>query len=343
MVYSRLARRLRARGFNRFGDYLALARARRRRGVGSLRQLADHQPDLVLPRGAPLRRSWPTTCARANAAAVPHLVLRRLDRRGALLAGDHRLRGVLALTPPVRIVASDIDTNVLATAAARRLPGRPRREADARAAAPLLPAGHRRQAGKVRVRPELQKLIDFTPLNLLDARWAVQGDRSTSMFCRNVMIYFDKPTQYADPRSICAAAAARRPAVRRPLRELLPCRRPVPAARQDRLRARLRRAARLPPQSCLPTRRFARTRRAEPATSTGSFEIDAVKVLPGEYYVTTQDMLIVTVLGSCVAACIRDRASRHRRHEPLHAARRRLERGTPASSRRATAPTRWKC
>jgi chemotaxis protein CheD len=37
-----------------------------------------------------------------------------------------------------------------------------------------------------------------------------------------------------------------------------------------------------------------------------NFERDAAKVLPGEYYVTDRDMLIVTVLGSCVAACIRD-------------------------------------
>ncbi|GLR14966.1 putative chemoreceptor glutamine deamidase CheD 1 [Chitinimonas prasina] len=36
------------------------------------------------------------------------------------------------------------------------------------------------------------------------------------------------------------------------------------------------------------------------------FEIDAVKILPGEYYATARDMLIVTVLGSCVSACIRD-------------------------------------
>ena len=39
------------------------------------------------------------------------------------------------------------------------------------------------------------------------------------------------------------------------------------------------------------------------------FNIDAVKILPGEYYATTRPMLIVTVLGSCVAACIRDRVS----------------------------------
>ena len=36
------------------------------------------------------------------------------------------------------------------------------------------------------------------------------------------------------------------------------------------------------------------------------FKHDAVKVLPGEYYVTTADMMIMTVLGSCIAACIWD-------------------------------------
>src|SRR5919107_5888469 len=40
-----------------------------------------------------------------------------------------------------------------------------------------------------------------------------------------------------------------------------------------------------------------------------TFDCDAAKILPGEYYYTCKDMLIVTVLGSCVAACIRDRVS----------------------------------
>ena len=38
-----------------------------------------------------------------------------------------------------------------------------------------------------------------------------------------------------------------------------------------------------------------------------TFDCDAAKILPGEYYFTQKDMLIVTVLGSCVSACIRDR------------------------------------
>ena len=37
-----------------------------------------------------------------------------------------------------------------------------------------------------------------------------------------------------------------------------------------------------------------------------NFKHDAVKVLPGEYFVTGDDMLIMTVLGSCIAACIWD-------------------------------------
>lgn len=37
-----------------------------------------------------------------------------------------------------------------------------------------------------------------------------------------------------------------------------------------------------------------------------TFDRHAVKVLPGEFYVTDRDMVLVTTLGSCVAACIRD-------------------------------------
>jgi chemotaxis protein CheD len=39
------------------------------------------------------------------------------------------------------------------------------------------------------------------------------------------------------------------------------------------------------------------------------FECEAVKILPGEYFVTPRDILIVTVLGSCVSVCLRDRQS----------------------------------
>ena len=40
------------------------------------------------------------------------------------------------------------------------------------------------------------------------------------------------------------------------------------------------------------------------------FKSDAVKVLPGEYYVDDEDLLIMTTLGSCIAACLWDRHAR---------------------------------
>lgn len=40
-----------------------------------------------------------------------------------------------------------------------------------------------------------------------------------------------------------------------------------------------------------------------------TFNMEASKIVPGEYYVTRRDMVLVTVLGSCVAACIRDKTN----------------------------------
>lgn len=40
------------------------------------------------------------------------------------------------------------------------------------------------------------------------------------------------------------------------------------------------------------------------------FKNDAVKILPGEYFVDTEDILIMTTLGSCIAACLWDRNAR---------------------------------
>lgn len=40
-----------------------------------------------------------------------------------------------------------------------------------------------------------------------------------------------------------------------------------------------------------------------------SHKLPAAKLLPGEYFVTSEDMVLVTVLGSCVSACIRDAAN----------------------------------
>ena len=66
---------------------------------------------------------------------------------------------------------------------------------------------------------------------------------------------------------------------------------------------------------------------------------DAVKVLPGEYFVHDEDMLIMTTLGSCIAACLWDRERRigGMNHFMLP------EGGQVRAIRAATAPTRWSC
>ncbi|MBX4145357.1 chemotaxis protein CheR, partial [Ralstonia pickettii] len=50
------------------------------------------------------------------------------------------------------------------------------------------------QAGRVKVRPELRAMIRFEQLNLTDADYGI-AKPFDAIFCRNVMIYFDKPTQ----------------------------------------------------------------------------------------------------------------------------------------------------
>jgi chemotaxis protein methyltransferase CheR len=92
-----------------------------------------------------------------------------------------------------RIVASDIDTNVLVTA------GRGVYAADARGLSPqrlrsYFMKGTGANAGRIRVKPELTKLIEFRAFNLMQARYAFP-EPFDYVFCRNVMIYFDAPTQ----------------------------------------------------------------------------------------------------------------------------------------------------
>jgi chemotaxis protein methyltransferase CheR len=50
------------------------------------------------------------------------------------------------------------------------------------------------QSGYARVRPELRALVAFEQLNLLDGTWRIP-DGLAAIFCRNVLIYFDRPTQ----------------------------------------------------------------------------------------------------------------------------------------------------
>lgn len=94
----------------------------------------------------------------------------------------------------VKILASDIDTDILARAAA----GVYAVEQVGPIPKPLLARyflrGSAGQAGLVRVRPELQAMIRFRRINFLDEPWPIRTSFDV-IFCRNVLIYFDRPTQ----------------------------------------------------------------------------------------------------------------------------------------------------
>ena len=95
----------------------------------------------------------------------------------------------------IQILATDLDTAVLNTASRGVYPlARVESLADEWKRLGFL-RGKGPNQDMVRIRPELRKLITFTQMNLLDAQWPLEGGPFQAIFCRNVMIYFDKPTQ----------------------------------------------------------------------------------------------------------------------------------------------------
>lgn len=195
MVYSRLARRLRALGYTTFQQYLAHLEtndeAEWETFVNSLTTNLTsffreaHHFDILIKhlQQAPARplRIW---CSAASTGEEPYsLAITACEAFGSA-------------TPPVTIIASDIDTNVLATAAKGVYPLERVNKMSPERLRRFFLNGTGAQSGLVRVRPELQKLLSFTRINLLDAKLPIHGPFD-ALFCRNVMIYFDKPTQYA--------------------------------------------------------------------------------------------------------------------------------------------------
>lgn len=194
LVYSRLARRLRATGAKTFAEYLdrlqrgdkteweAFANSLTTNLTSFFREahhfpvLAEHlrKPDKTHPVVL-----WCSACSTGEEAYS--MAMTAVDAFGSF---DH----------PVRIIASDLDTKVLQTARA----GRYKLESVARISAQQIDKffvrGKGEDAGFVQVRPELQKMISFQRINLLDATWPIR-EQLDAIFCRNVMIYFDKDTQ----------------------------------------------------------------------------------------------------------------------------------------------------
>lgn len=197
MVYSRLARRLRATGIQSFTNYLDDLEAGRMdrewesftnaltTNLTSFFREAHHFP-LLLDHLVALRKkdTRPLTiwCSAASTGEEPYSI--------AMTACE----AFNTLTPPVHIVATDIDTNVLSTASNGVYPMERLEKTTPERLRRFFLKGKGAHEGMARVRPELRNLVTFKQLNLLADGWPLEG-QFDAIFCRNVMIYFDKPTQ----------------------------------------------------------------------------------------------------------------------------------------------------
>ncbi|ASR44372.1 chemotaxis protein CheR [Xanthomonas citri pv. mangiferaeindicae] len=196
MVYGRLSRRLRALGLDDFSDYLALLEGdpdgdewqaftnALTTNLTSFFREPHHFETLrtQLQRAGSGRKPLTLWSCAASTGEEPYSM--------AITACE----AFDTLQPPVRIVATDIDTQVLATARQGVYPIERVAALDADLRRRFFQRGTGPNAGKCRVHPALQALIEFRPLNLLASRYDVGGPFD-AIFCRNVMIYFDKPTQ----------------------------------------------------------------------------------------------------------------------------------------------------
>ncbi len=198
LVYGRITRRLRALGLRNFDEYCRLLEETPDSEIGNFINAIttnltaffreehhfDFLRDTLIPtwlqQGVrPRVRIWSAGCSTGEEPYSLAMTLRENIPANSLA--------------DVAILATDIDTNVLAHAEAgvydaARVESMPRARLQQ-----WFRRGRGDNADRVRVVPELQQLIRFRQLNLMQD-WPVKGPLDL-IFCRNVVIYFDKPTQ----------------------------------------------------------------------------------------------------------------------------------------------------
>ncbi len=194
MVYSRLARRMRALQLKRFSEYIERVTGgdeeERQIFVNALTTnltaffrephhfsiLADYlrykaiRPPVVI---------W---CAACSTGEEPYSIAMTLAETYGYEAD-------------VKVIATDIDTEALETAASGVFPLERLEPMQSFTIKQFFLKGTGKNRGFARVRPELRRMVHFQQLNLRDLRWDI-GQSLLAIFCRNVMIYFDKQTQY---------------------------------------------------------------------------------------------------------------------------------------------------
>lgn len=192
MVYSRLSRRIRQLKMSSFSEYLHYVDKtesehqefvnclttnltsffRERHHFGELQHYLQTHPSKKI-------NIW---CAASSTGEEPYSI--------AMTVVDT----FNSFTPPVNIIASDIDSNVLMKASQGIYKIEQLADFSQTQKKRFFHRGTGDKAGFVKVVPELRKLIEFKKINLMDDNWDIPNQLDV-VFCRNVMIYFDKDTQ----------------------------------------------------------------------------------------------------------------------------------------------------
>ena len=194
MVYGRVARRLRAVGLQSFKRYLDqleqtndpaewqnFTNALTTNLTSFFRE--QHHFTILSDYLKRLKRPIRIWCSAASTGEEPYSIAMTVcDAFGSL-------------TPPAQIIATDIDTSVLEIAQ-RGVYEMNRIESINEAyRKKYFLRGSGSNSGYVKVAKELQSLVTFQQLNLLSPQWTVK-EQFDIIFCRNVLIYFDKPSQH---------------------------------------------------------------------------------------------------------------------------------------------------
>ena len=193
MVYSRLSRRLRETGYRSFREYLSWLESHDgdewQEFVNALTTnltsffREQHHFDILAShlKSKPASTTWRVWCNAASTGEEPYsIVMTAMDALGP--------------RANFKLWASDIDSKVLATAArgVYRLDGI--KGVDTARLQRFFMRGKGANDGMIRVKPDLQSMIEFLSVNLIRDDWPFR-EPFDIVFCRNVMIYFDGPTQ----------------------------------------------------------------------------------------------------------------------------------------------------
>ena len=212
MLEGRLRRRLRATGipsFNAYCDYLFKHGGIEKEAIFLIDAVTTNKTDFFRE---PKHFEFMEQVGLPELAAAGHRRLRLWSAACSIGAEPYTMAMVIQdfveSQPGIdyRILATDLSTDVLAAA---------RRGVYPRDMIQPVPAEMQRRhvmvsrdagRGEVRIHPRLRSAIGFARMNLMDNAYRV-GDPMHMIFCRNVLIYFDKPTQAKVLSRLCDCLA----------------------------------------------------------------------------------------------------------------------------------------